>query len=163
MRKLLQSRKGLDEDFTDIIVGSLFVLLIFLFFFFFITRLGVRFQDSIDYSIETLNKNTILLAYLRTPLEQGGSVATFLGGADSDKVICNEPLPRETKNFLSAIPTWYFNFEDHCYLEECRNNPSPLSGACQIYPPGGRSEGETVMTMIPTLYPHILVEVDFIG
>jgi hypothetical protein len=128
-RKLAKSKKGFDDDFTDIIIGIIFIALIFIVVFVYITNTQVRIEEAIEEESNELEKDYVLLNYLRTPMKESKlSIAEYLGfstekelegSMKSDGFCCDKdkpikgykcttdgPLTKEIKEILEGTTNW---------------------------------------------------------
>lgn len=129
-RKLAKSKKGFDDDLTDIIVGIIFIAIIFIVVFVYITNTEVRIEKAIEEESNELEKDYVLLNYLRTPmegsditiseylgslskkeLEEGDEYGGFCctkGKGGGGRAECSDDgqLTKEIKEILSGITNW---------------------------------------------------------
>jgi len=133
MRKM--NKKGLDEDFTDIVVGGILILIVFLFSLYFISRTGLKFEEELTNSINKFNSNTLMLVYLRTPLKSKISVAETVG---TRKTALCENLMKESEEIFEGTESRYISFEyksDECYVMN-------------------KGKGDTFFTVLPSILPY---------
>lgn len=162
-RKLARNKKGLDDDLTDIIIAVIFTAMIFIFVFMFFTSTNRSMENSAMEKSQNLEKNYILLNYLRTPMKESKMpVAEYLGFSTKKELegsmrlngICYDGkvrstyveglLTKETKKILEDIANWRVGMfisggKEFCYItkgvQQQRRVPIP---------------GETVKVTIPS-------------
>ena len=173
-RKLAKSKKGFDDDFVDIIIGVIFIALIFIVVFIYITNTQVRIAKAIEEESNNLEKDYILLDYLRTPMEESKiPVAEYLGFATKKELegsmefngFCYEGkvhgklkeglLTKETKEILKDITNWRVGMfiserKEFCYIAKEVQKQK-----------GGYVIGETVKAIIPSNDPSFNIEMYF--
>ena len=121
--KIVKNKKGLDEDFTDTLVATIFIVLIFIFVFVYIYSSNANIKKISAEKISNLEKDYILLNYLRTPLEEKDvTIADYLGSLNKEEIKkeCTKKglLTTETQDILKGITDWrismYINEEEVC-------------------------------------------------
>ena len=173
-RKLAKSRKGFDDDLTDIIIGIIFIALIFIVVFAYITNTEIRIEKAIEEESNELEKDYILLNYLRTPMEGSGiTIAEYLGSLSRKELeksmelngFCYEGkvkgtlkeglLTKETKEILQDISKWQVKMLITGGKEFCTITKDITTLR------GGYVPGETVKAIIPSSDPGFNIEVYF--
>jgi len=173
-RKLAKSRKGFDDDLTDIIIGIIFIALIFIVVFAYITNTEIRIEKAIEEESNELEKDYILLNYLRTPMEGSGiTIAEYLGSLSRKELeksmelngFCYEGkvkgtlkeglLTKETKEILQDISKWQVKMlitggKEFCTITKDIKKQKE-----------GTVLGETVKTIIPSNDPGFNIEIYF--
>ena len=144
-RKLARNKKGIDDDLTDIILAVILTTVIFIFVFLFFTSTNRSMENSAMEKSKNLEKNYILLNYLRTPMEENKiPVAEYLGfstkkeleksmkfngfccidgegGGDRAKCIEDGPLTKEANEILKDVVNWRVGMfiskgKEFCYI-----------------------------------------------
>ncbi len=173
-RKLAKSKKGFDDDFTDIIIGIIFIALIFIVVFVYITNTNIKIEKAIEEENNELEKDFILLNYLRTPMEgKDITIAEYLGSLTKKELeksmeingFCYEAnvrgilkeglLTKETKEILEDIANWRVGMlisggKEFCYIDK---ESKKLKG--------GYVSGETIKATIPSNDSSFNIEIYF--
>jgi len=177
-RKLAKSKKGLDDDLTDIILAVIFTAMIFIFIFIFFTNTNRSIENSAMEKSQNLEKDYILLRYLRTPMEESKiPVAEYLGfstkkeleasmrsngfccvkDTNLKKFKCTEDgqLTKEANEILKDVANWRVGMfiskeEEFCYITKGLQQQRGVSVL-----------GETVKAIIPSNDPSFNIEMYF--
>lgn len=176
-RKIARDKKGLDPDLTDSLIAILFSAMIFIFAFLFLANTNKGIEKSAVESIGNLEKDYILLNYLRTPVQGNEiTIAEYLGALSIEelKYECtkNPLLTTKTREILKDLRDWQIEMyttsengrESFCYIakgvetktEKTEDSPGIL---------GFKSSdlfdivGETVKTVIPSNNPEFNIEI----
>lgn len=176
-RKIARNKKGLDPDLTDSLIAILFSAMIFIFAFLFLANTTKGIEKAAAAETSNLEKNYILLNYLRTPInEKGMTIAEYLGSLDKEKLMssmdcdgfcCVEgvraragcakdcQLTKETNEILKDIANWRVGMlipgeEEFCYIAK---------GVQQQR--GVPVLGETVKAIIPSNDPDFNIDIYF--
>ena len=176
-RKIVRNKKGLDPDFTDVIIATIFTAVIFIFAFIFISYTNLSIEKAIEEESNNLEKDYILLNYLRTPIQgKGMNIAEYLGSLDKEKLMssmgcdgfcrvkglrpragCAEDgqLTKETKEILKDIKDWRVEMhmtggEKFCSIEKGTQQQRGVSIL-----------GETVKAIIPSNDLSFNIEIYF--
>lgn len=143
-RKLARNKKGLDDDLTDIIIAVIFTAMIFIFVFMFFTSTNRIMENSAMEKSQNLEKNYILLNYLRAPMKESKlSIAEYLGfstkkelegSMKSNRFCCDKDTPlrvykctkdgqltKEANEILKDVANWRVGMfisggKEFCYI-----------------------------------------------
>lgn len=175
-RKLARNKKGLDDDLTDIIIAVIFTAMIFIFVFMFFTSTNRIMENSAMEKSQNLEKNYILLNYLRAPLEdEKVTIAEFLGSKSKIELVkgtygivgigafCGVKdlsgkvpgpdkdgiLVKETRKTFENVKNWRVNM----YVNE--REFCSISEGKGKNPSEGDITGETVRALIPSMDPDV--------
>ena len=179
LRKLAKSKKGFDDDFTDIIIGIIFIALIFIVVFIYITNTQVRIEEAIEEESNELEKDYILLSYLKTPMKgEDVNIAEYLGslskkeleGSDKYGGLCYEGkvrgtlkeglLTKETKEILEGITNWQVEMLISGEGEFC-SITKEIKSQREITREASISLGKTVKATIPSNNHDFNIEIYF--
>ncbi len=173
-KKLAKSKKGFDDDLADIIIGSIFIAIIFIVVFVYITNTHVRIEKTIEEESNELEKDYALLNYLRTPMEGSDiTIAEYLGSLSRKELeksmelngICYEAnvrgtlkeglLTKKTKEIFQDISKWQVKMlisggQEFCSITKDISKQK-----------GGNVLGETVKAVIPSNDPSFNIEIYF--
>jgi len=175
LRKLAKSKKGFDDDFTDIIIGIIFIAIIFIVVFVYITNTQVRIEKAIEKESNNLEKDYILLNYLRTPIEgEKTTIAEYLGSKEKRELVNSKHgtvginafcaikdvsssgiIPGPTEDGLLVKETnkilgMYINRENEfCSIEKGRGTKKK----------SGDITGETAKAVIPSIHQDFNIEI----
>ncbi|GEM_PF-4668187 len=172
-RRLAKSKKGFD-DLADIVIGLIFIALIFIVVFVYITSTEIRIEKAIKEEQNNLEKDYILLNYLRTPMEgKDISIAEYLGSLSRKELeegmafngICYEGkasgvikeglVTKETKEILQGISNWQVKMlisggKEFCSISKDIKKQKE-----------GHASGETARAVIPSNDPGFNIEIYF--
>ncbi len=182
LRKLEKNKKALDPDFTDAIIAIIFTALIFIFAFIFISGNKSGLQRVAEIESENLEKNYILINYLRTPIEDSSlnigeflgkktktellrakhgmaGIGAFCGYETLDNTISQKSedgiLIKETENILENVKDWRLNmYIDGNEFCFIRQGKGAISSKQDI-------TGETVMILIPSISKDLEIKIYF--
>jgi len=186
LRKLAKSKKGFDDDFTDIIIGIIFITLIFIVVFVYITNTNIRIEKAIEEESNNLEKDYILLNYLRTPIEgEKTTIAEYLGYKEKRELINSKygtvginafcavkespssgkiiPGPtedgllvKETNKILEDINDWSMSMYINKENEFCSIEKGRGTNKESV-----DITGETAKAVIPSIYQDFNIEIYF--
>ncbi len=184
LRKIQKNKKGLDPDFTDAIIAILLTAVIFIFAFIFISSNRSGFQKAAEIKSENLEKNYILINYLRTPTEERNiNIGEFLGKKTKTELLrakhgmagvgtfCGYKTPvasnvvsqiiedgiliKETESILENVKDWRLNmYVDGTEFCFIREGRGAISSKQDI-------TGETVMILIPSFNKDLEIKIYF--
>jgi len=145
-RKIARNKKGLDPDLTDSLIAVLFSAMIFIFAFLFLANTTKDIEKAAVAATNNLEKNYILLNYLRTPInEKGMTIAEYLGSLSKkeleesmkstgfccvkdasprgSKCTKDGQLTKEANEILKDIANWRVGMlipgeEEFCYINK---------------------------------------------
>jgi len=177
-RKIVGNKKGLDPDLTDSLIAVLFSAMIFIFAFLFLANTTKDIEKASATATSNLEKDYILLNYLRTPMEgKEITIAEYLGSLSKKELEesmnsngfccvkdasprgskCTEDgqLTKEANEILKDIANWYVGMripgeEEFCYINKGiqQERRAPILG-------------ETVKAIIPSNDPNFNIEIYF--
>ena len=167
-RKITRNKKGLDPDLTDSLIAILFSAMIFIFAFLFLANTNKGIEKSAAESIGNLEKDYILLNYLRTPIHGNGiTIAEYLGTLSIEELknecITNPLLTTETREILKDLRDWRIEMytisengrKSFCYIAKGAKTKTKKIEDSPGYLGFKSSDlfdiiGETVKTVIPS-------------
>jgi len=184
-RKLAKSKKGFDDDFTDIIIGIIFIAIIFIVVFVYITNTQIRIEKAIEKESNNLEKDYILLSYLRTPIEgEKTTIAEYLGYKEKRELINSKYgivginafcgvkdmsssgiipgltedglLVKETNKILEDINDWSMSMYINKENEFCSIEKGRGTNKESV-----EITGETAKAVIPSIYQDFNIEIYF--
>ena len=176
-RKIARNKKGLDPDLTDSLIAILFSAMIFIFAFLFLANTNKGIEKSAVESIGNLEKDYILLNYLRTPIQENEiTIAEYLGALSVEELknecTKNPLLTTKTREILKDVRDWRVEVytinkngrESFCYIAKgAKTKTEKTEDSTGVL--GFKSSelfdiiGETVKTVIPSNNPEFNIEI----